>query len=63
MHVVSERQGNMTLELTEGPKKLRDLLRRGYEINSSALSETNLEPELIPALRSVKRTVPTLKDV
>ncbi|MEI6562246.1 MAG: tetratricopeptide repeat protein [Verrucomicrobiota bacterium] len=63
MHVVNERQGNVTLELTEGPKKLRDLFRRGYEINSSALAETHLEPEVIPALRSIKRTVTALKDL
>ena len=61
MHVVSERQGNVTLELTEGPKKLRDLFRRGYEINSSALAETNLEPEVVQALRSVKRTLNVVK--
>ena len=63
MHVLSERQGAVTLELTEGPQKLRDMFRRGYELNSSALAEVNLEPDVVQALRSIRRTVHVIKKV
>ena len=63
MRVVAERQGNVTLELTEGPKQLRDLLRRGYELNGSALAEVNLEPDSVKALRCVRRTLTLIKGI
>ena len=63
MRVLDEKQGSVTLELTEGPQKLRDLFRRGYEINGSALAEVNLEADEVKALRSVKRTLNSLKSL
>ncbi|MCX6967339.1 MAG: hypothetical protein NTZ46_06070 [Verrucomicrobia bacterium] len=61
MRVAEERQGSVTLEMTQGPKQLRDLFRKGYEINGSAFADWNLEPAALKALRSVRKTVHTLK--
>ena len=61
MSVLAERQGSVTLELSEGPQILRDLLRRGYDLNGSAFLEMNLEPDVVQALRSLKRMVRVVK--
>ena len=63
MHVLSENNGTINLEVTEGPKKLRDLLRRGYEINGSGLSEMDLEPEIVKPLRGIKRALTGIKSM
>jgi len=61
MQVVDEKKGCVTLELTEGPKKLRDLFRKGYEISGDGFSEINFKEDTVKALRSIKRTLRIIK--
>ena len=60
MRLLDEKEGNVTLELTEGPRELRDLFRKGYEIKGDALAEKNLSEDAVMALRSVKRVLKTV---
>lgn len=57
MRVTAENRGVVTLELSEGPKKLRDLFRKGYEINGDGLAETNFTGETVKALRVIKKVL------
>ena len=61
MRVIEEKQGFVTVELTEGPKKLRDLFRKGYELDGAALADTNFKEDTLKALRSIKRTLKIIK--
>jgi len=61
MRVVDEKKGCVTLELTEGPKKLRDLFRKGYEISGDGFAEVNFKEDTVKALRSIKRTLKIIK--
>ncbi|MCX6967338.1 MAG: tetratricopeptide repeat protein [Verrucomicrobia bacterium] len=61
MRVLDEMDGRVSLELSSGPKQLRDLFRKGYELNGNGLGEVNLKPDSVKALRSIKRTLKPIK--
>ena len=60
MHLVGENKGCLTLELVDGPKKLRDSFRRGLEIEGDGFN-TGLKPDVKTALAALRKLVKRLK--
>ena len=61
MHVLDEKDGCVAIEMTEGPKVLRDLFRRGVELDGAGLNEADLSEEALNALKSVRKALKPIK--
>lgn len=63
MRVMQEMRGSVVLELNEGPKILRDLLRKGIELNGAGMRDAALKQEDLAALRSIRMAVQAVKAI
>lgn len=63
MRVLQEQRGSVTLELSEGPKALRDLFRKGIEINGAGLREASLKEDELKSLRSIRKAITLIRGI
>jgi TPR repeat protein len=63
LRVVQEHGGGITLELSEGPKTLRDLFRKGIEINGAGMREAALNEDDLKSLQCIRRTLQVIRGI
>lgn len=63
MRVTEEHGGVVTIELSEGPKTLRDLFRKGIEIEGAGMREAALNEDELKSLQCIRRTIKPLRTI
>ena len=63
MRVLQEQRGNITIELSEGPKTLRDLFRKGIELEGAGMREASLKEDELKSLRCIRKTLKILREI
>lgn len=61
IRVLGVKEGSVTLEMTDGPKMLRDLLRQGLDADGAGFPLTNLPKGSLNALMGLRKSLRTIK--
>ncbi len=63
IRVLQEQRGSISLELTEGPKMLRDLLRKGIELEGAGMREAALNENDLKSLSCIRNAVKAIRAI